>query len=242
MAEAKAAAEAQAKREAESRAAAGARAAEEARQAADKAQREAAEQRRIASTQPPTRTQASGYAVAVAATQRGDNSGAVAACKQPADAGDALCQNLIGTLYSNGKIGNRSEAELRVAAELFRRAAEQGLPAAQFNFGSMNERGTGVRQDLGAALSWYRKAANQGQPEARTALERLATQGAAQAGVQGSTTPPPAQPARQSAKELCANRSNIISQALCESRECLKPEHQAEAQCQRIKQSGETKR
>lgn len=238
-AEARAAAEAQAKREAESRALAQTRAAEETKRAAKKAQREAAEQqRRSASARPTPGPQASGYAAAAEAARRGDNRGAVAACKPAADAGDAQCMNLMGTLYASGEVGNRSELELRIAAELVRRAAVQGLPAAQYNFGSMNERGTGVRQDLGAALSWYRKAASQGQPDAQKAVDRLSAQGAAQ----GGTTPPSAQPVTRTAKELCANRANFISRGICESRECQKSEHQEEALCKQMKASEESRR
>lgn len=224
-AEARARAEAQAKREAESRAAAQARAVEEARRATEK-------------PRPAPEAQASGYAVAAAAARRGDNSGAVAACRQPAQQGDAQCQNLIGSLYVSGKVGNRSDSELRAAAELIRRAADQGLPAAQYNLGVMNERGTAMRQDLDAALSWYRKAASQGYPNAQQALARLSAQGAAQ----GGAAPPAAQPAMRTAKELCANRPNFISRGICENRECQKPEHQQEALCKQMKESEESRR
>ena len=48
------------------------------------------------------------------------------------------------------------------AAKSFRRAAEQGDAAGQYDFAVMNLMGQGVPQNLAEALKWYRLAANQG--------------------------------------------------------------------------------
>ena len=48
------------------------------------------------------------------------------------------------------------------AVRWYRKAAEQGLAAAQFNLGTMYGDGQGVPQDHGEAARWYRKAADQG--------------------------------------------------------------------------------
>ena len=113
------------------------------------------------------------YAAASEAARRGDNVTAVSLCQRSAQEGEARCQALIGTLYAGGKVGTRTEAELRMAADLLGKAANQGLASAQFNFGLMNERGTGTRRDMDAAIGWYKKAANQGNSNARQALTRL---------------------------------------------------------------------
>jgi TPR repeat protein len=47
------------------------------------------------------------------------------------------------------------------AATWYRKAAEQGFAQAQYNMGSMYEKGQGVMQDYPQAVSWYRKAAGQ---------------------------------------------------------------------------------
>jgi TPR repeat protein len=48
------------------------------------------------------------------------------------------------------------------AARWYRRAADQGLAAAQFNLGLMYDNGQGTTQDYAEAARWYRKAADQG--------------------------------------------------------------------------------
>jgi len=49
-----------------------------------------------------------------------------------------------------------------IAAEYFRKAAEQGDDQAQFNLAWMFQHGRGVVQDFTAAAFWYGKAADQG--------------------------------------------------------------------------------
>ena len=63
----------------------------------------------------------------------------------------------------------------------YRKAAEQGLAAAQFVLGVAHENGRGVPKDGQQAMFWYRKAADQGNAIAQDNLRRL-SQGAVQQG------------------------------------------------------------
>ena len=51
-------------------------------------------------------------------------------------------------------------------------SAEQGDPEAQFNLGSMCEKGLGVERNLELAIDWYRKSAEQNFEEAVEALKK----------------------------------------------------------------------
>ena len=59
----------------------------------------------------------------------------------------------------------------------YRRAAAQGVPAAQFALGKIYEQGLGVDLDVNQAGVWFRKAAAQGHPAAQMALEQLDAKG-----------------------------------------------------------------
>ena len=63
------------------------------------------------------------------------------------------------------------------AADLYRRAAEQGNAAAQFNLGLLYDNGQGVQRDYAKAASWYIKAAEQGLPRAQYNLGSMYSQG-----------------------------------------------------------------
>ena len=56
------------------------------------------------------------------------------------------------------------------AAKWYRKAAEQGLAAAQFSLGFIYANGQGVPQDYAQAAKWYRKAAEQGFTKAQNNL------------------------------------------------------------------------
>jgi TPR repeat protein len=66
---------------------------------------------------------------------------------------------------------------LKTAATLFRKAAEQGHPIAQFNLALMHELGRGVAKDEHQAVFWYQKAANQGHAVAQTCLSSMFSEG-----------------------------------------------------------------
>ena len=69
-------------------------------------------------------------------------------------------QFLLGAAYHQGN--GLPERDHTQAALWYRRAAEQGLPAAQALLGMMYEWSWGVPQDYSQAAEWYRKAAEQG--------------------------------------------------------------------------------
>jgi len=63
------------------------------------------------------------------------------------------------------------------AAKYYRRAADCGYIAAQYNLAYLYENGLGVKQDFAEAAAWYRKAADQGDPESQNNLGVLYTTG-----------------------------------------------------------------
>ena len=67
-------------------------------------------------------------------------------------------------MYGKGQDVTQDYAE---AVKWFRKAAEQGVAAAQFNLGIMYDNGLGVTQDYAEAVKWFRKAAEQGYAKAQ---------------------------------------------------------------------------
>ncbi len=61
-------------------------------------------------------------------------------------------------MYHTGQGVQQDYAE---AAKWYRKAAVQGVAAAQYNLGLMYTNGHGVTQDYAEAVKWYRKAAAQ---------------------------------------------------------------------------------
>lgn len=53
-------------------------------------------------------------------------------------------------------------ADARLAFDIYRRAAEAGLPEAQFNVAIMLDSGRGVSRDVAQAATWYARAASHG--------------------------------------------------------------------------------
>jgi TPR repeat protein len=62
-------------------------------------------------------------------------------------------------------------------AQLFRPIAEQSNAKAQYNLGSMYDKGLDVSQDYQEALKWYRKAAEQGHARAQGNLGLIYAKG-----------------------------------------------------------------
>ena len=71
------------------------------------------------------------------------------------------------------------------------------------------------------------------QEATRKRAEETRARAAAQSTAKPAPAPAPAATPR-TVQDACAGR-NAISQAVCESRECGRPEHAGEAHCQRIK-------
>ncbi|MDH3595615.1 MAG: SPOR domain-containing protein [Rhodospirillales bacterium] len=82
-----------------------------------------------------------------------------------AEAGDAAAQYSLGKLFEHGEgpVGQ----DLVKAAQWYRTAAAQGLPAAQNNLGLMYAQGRGVPSDLTRAIEIWRAAAQQNYPWAQ---------------------------------------------------------------------------
>ena len=78
---------------------------------------------------------------------------------------DGQCS--LGVMYAKGEGVAQDYAE---AVKWFRRAAEQGLAAAQNNLGASYDKGEGVAQDYAEAVKWYRRAAEQGLAAAQNNL------------------------------------------------------------------------
>lgn len=71
-----------------------------------------------------------------------------------------------------------NQKTLETAAAWYRRAADGGVPSAQFKLANAYAAGSGVGRDLAQAAAWYGRAARQGLPEAQLALGLLLLGGA----------------------------------------------------------------
>ena len=70
-------------------------------------------------------------------------------------------------MYSRGR---GVKKDFKEAVKWYRKAAEQGFAAAQYNLGLMYVNGRGVPEDIKEAVKWYRKAAAQGDAQAQGGL------------------------------------------------------------------------
>jgi TPR repeat protein len=108
---------------------------------------------------------------AVAAVQRKDYPTAVRLLEPLAQAGVAVAQAQLATLYYHGHGVRESDAQ---ALHWFERAARQGLAEAQFQLASMYAFGLAeVPADADAyrlAAQWYHEAARQGHAQAQYSL------------------------------------------------------------------------
>ena len=75
------------------------------------------------------------------------------------DQRNAAIQNRLGVLYEKGE---GVPKDLRKAAELYQKAADQGYAEAQCNLGLLYQKGEGVPKDVGKAAELFQKAADQG--------------------------------------------------------------------------------
>ena len=77
----------------------------------------------------------------------------------------------LAVMYRDGRGGlPQSDA---LAAEWYRKAADQGDARAQFNLGAMYANGQGIPQNFPEALRWFRKAHAQGHEPAAEAIENV---------------------------------------------------------------------
>lgn len=105
----------------------------------------------------------------LAAYEEGDYETALAECQPLADAGDAMAQFCMGTMYANGLGVPMDDA---LALHWYGAAAEQGHSEAQFNLAVFHTNGWGVEMDGLEADKWYRLSAEQGFVQAQLMLAR----------------------------------------------------------------------
>ena len=73
--------------------------------------------------------------------------------------------------------GENRKQNFTLAAHWFRKAAEGGIPEAQFNYAHCLETGRGTEKDLFSAYQWYRKAADRKFKPALYSCSRLLATG-----------------------------------------------------------------
>ncbi|SCZ96774.1 BZ3500_MvSof-1268-A1-R1_Chr4-1g06707 [Microbotryum saponariae] len=118
-----------------------------------------------------------------------------------AERGDAESELALSGWYLTGSEGvlKQSDSEAYLWA---RRAANKGLPKAEYAVGFYSEVGIGVKQDLEEAKRWYMRSAAQGNKRAMQRLTELKKLGATRAGVKGGKGQQ-ARPTRQEAATEC---------------------------------------
>ncbi len=85
-------------------------------------------------------------------------------CEGPAKAGDSVCQDMLGTIYADGR---GVPIDFAAARHWFQLAAAQGNHIAEYNLGRVYEVGEGVPKNIAEAENWYAKAAEAGVPYAQ---------------------------------------------------------------------------
>ncbi len=91
-----------------------------------------------------------------------------------AEAGDAAAQFGLAVRYAEGGAGTRN---YELAAQWYEKAAQQGLPVAEYRLGSLFEKGLGVGKDIQRAKSLYQRAAEKGNIRAMHNLGVIAAEG-----------------------------------------------------------------
>jgi len=89
-------------------------------------------------------------------------------CKVKAESGDAIAQDDLAVMYTNG---DGVEPDISEALKWCRKSAEQGVANAQHNLGVFYYNGEVVNRDLKEAVKWFRKAADQGHETAQMLLK-----------------------------------------------------------------------
>ncbi len=104
----------------------------------------------------------------VALYQKGQYTAAYQELLGPAQAGDALAQNVLGVLLANGKGGVKQDMPQALA--WIRRAAAGGNTEATLTLGLAAFYGQGMPQDRVKGVMWLRKAAEKGDVSAQVML------------------------------------------------------------------------
>jgi hypothetical protein len=93
-----------------------------------------------------------------------------------ANAGDAAAQIEVGDRYAAAGSADQLDAPklsafvYKIAAEWYRKAADQGSVVGQLHLAQLYRDGKGVARDMAQAAAWYRKAAEQGDVTAQGTL------------------------------------------------------------------------
>jgi TPR repeat protein len=90
-----------------------------------------------------------------------------------AEAGDKLAQFYAATLYDPKLPNINFTKDAVIAADWYRKSAEQGYSTAQYNLADFYLWGVGVAKDDAQAAAWYHKAADQGEAAAQYQLGLL---------------------------------------------------------------------
>jgi TPR repeat protein len=90
---------------------------------------------------------------------------------QAARAGSAKAQYVVATMYRFAQYG--AEKDIEAAVNWYLKAADQGMPTAQFALGKMLMEGKGVMQDDAAALQWLSLAHVNGSKRAEDYVKHL---------------------------------------------------------------------
>ena len=94
---------------------------------------------------------------------------------QSADQEDSAIQFYMGVCYDRGYGGAKKNDQK--AVEWYRKSAERGEAAAQFNLGNALDDGRGCEMDKKEAIRWFRKSADQGDVDAFYMLGRAYANG-----------------------------------------------------------------
>lgn len=76
----------------------------------------------------------------------------------------------LGNLYGQGLGGEKNELK---AFDLYKKAAEKGDYAAQYNLAEYYRAGQGTSRDMDKAIYWYEKSASQGTVGAMEKLSKI---------------------------------------------------------------------
>ena len=87
------------------------------------------------------------------AAKKGDFMTALSELKPLAENGDERAQYYVGMIYNSVWVGQ----DFLEAVKWHRKAAIQGMAAAQFRLGTMYKNGHGVTEDFEEAVKWYSK-------------------------------------------------------------------------------------
>lgn len=89
---------------------------------------------------------------------------AIGRFKRGAELGDAVCQAILGDLYSSGEL---VQPDYQQAANYYKLAADQGQRDGEFGLAVRYISGQGMEKDPAQALRWFKAAADQGHADAQ---------------------------------------------------------------------------